>query len=506
MYSWFLDDIGNELAKKPFEHVSWWWGPKWSSFINIDSPLSIDKPLWSREENSLGSVRLFGLRPNELHDEIIQYWQQPFWKRWLLSLFTPIRNKIKLWSYYQRCLSFRQLLKKDYLFDEPGFVFGLYLKKEARQGLKRCRIQLENYLEKRAGNLKWIQNNEFFIVIHFQKNWNYFKKLIKKELARLFSEEERSDLRKKFQVEYFRLQDILLSYLSNWSKNIFTPCTFKAISNSNTLVCIDSSVEKQSSYQLINKRISNGICSLQSIKAWIKSQQQAIKSMLQEESSERFLKIENLLESCLSEIRLLIDFQLTYYKDMIDKVRCGQFDCDAASQQAETMLTNFIYFFRKGVLLFHPDKSFGNEKLQEIQTKLFKIFHELSKQSLEKIREGLPILQDCLFLQKTIQECLKMKQKFDLRTAKMEQQIEELRLFFQKFETERNQDFVKMKTDLKEVRIEIETTQIKIDKYIQSQARSKLIHKSLSQKENACDPYNTLECVPNYSSVSNCSA
>lgn len=84
-------------------------------------------------------------------------------KRQLLTLFTPIHCKIKLWFYYQRCISFHTVCIKN-PFDEKepiAFVFEKYLGGEATYGLNKRRFQIENYLEQRTGNLKWKNNNGF---------------------------------------------------------------------------------------------------------------------------------------------------------------------------------------------------------------------------------------------------------------------------------------------------------------------------------------------------------
>ncbi len=194
MLNRLLEDIGFRLAKKPFEWVSWWWGPKWRDFIRVNPPLTADTPLWIREENSLNSVRLFGVCPDELQTEIIRYWQQPFWKRWLLTLFTPIHRKIKIWSYYQRCMSFHKVCIKNQLDEkEPiSFVFEKHLGREIIHGLNKNRIQVENYLEKCAGNLRWKNNFNFFMYRCFRKDWNFFKKLMKKKLSRLSESDEKT--------------------------------------------------------------------------------------------------------------------------------------------------------------------------------------------------------------------------------------------------------------------------------------------------------------------------
>jgi len=31
----FIEDLGRQLAYKPFEWMSWWWGIKWGGFIEL---------------------------------------------------------------------------------------------------------------------------------------------------------------------------------------------------------------------------------------------------------------------------------------------------------------------------------------------------------------------------------------------------------------------------------------------------------------------------------------
>lgn len=299
---------------------------------------------------------------------------------------------------------------------------------------------------------------------------------MEKKLTRLSSESDRKVLRSQFEKEYSRLQDILVRYLSKWSKNIFTPLISHRTSCSNALVHANSAIDKRSNYLPI-KLAGNKIYSIHSIEDWVKRQRQMLVAMLQEKSPEQFLKIENLLKSCFSEIELLVESQLEDYKNMIDKVRRNQFDCEEASRKAESKLTTLVYCFRKSALLLHPDKSFGNEKLQEIQEELFKALQELSKKSLKKIKEALPILENCLSKQRDIQECWKMKQEFDLRTVEMERQIEEMMAEWEQDKIRWKQDFSERKAALKKTRMEMEEMQVKINDCIQSQARAKLIKK-----------------------------
>jgi hypothetical protein len=456
MQNSLLANIGNELAKKPFEWMSWWWGLRWGDFISVDPPLTVDNPLWNREESNLKSVQLFGLSPDELQAEVIHYWQQAFWKRWLLGLFTPIHRKIKLLAYYHRCKSFHTVCIKN-LFDEEkpiAFVFEKYLGIDALYGLNKRRIQIENYLEQRTGNLKWKNNNDF---MHrcFRKDWGFFKKLMKKKLAML-SESDKKSVRSQLEKEYDRLDNILSHYLSTLSKNIFN------LPSSDEPIKSDTFVDATTGQEIS--------CSIHWIEDWVKIKRQRIKAMLQEKSAGQFLQIKNFLESCFSTIRLLAYHQIVRYEKLIDKVINNQFDGDEAIQRAETLQTELIYFFRKSVLLFHPDKSLGNEPLQAIQTELFKMFKQLSERSLGKIKQGLQTLKVCLPGQRNYQEVQKMEQNFDLQVAELEQRINALYAKVEQAQAE-------TEADLKQIRAEIDEMKTKIDEFIASKTRLKLINK-----------------------------
>lgn len=270
MQNRLLADIGNGLAKKPFEKVSWWWRLSWGNFINIYPSLTVDNPLWNREESNLKSVRLFGLYPNELRTEILYYWQQPFWKRWLLSLFTPIQRKIKLWSYYHRCMSFREVcIKNLFGVEKPITFLEQYLERNITDRLQQSRIQFENYLEKNAGNFRTQNNLGVSRSIFLQKNWKFFSKLMEKKLSQ-FPIEDKDSIQSQLEEEYDRLEMILHQYLSIWCDSIFNP----SISDEplNRDIFVDATIEKEISY------------SIHSIKDWIKIKRQVIESMLQEES------------------------------------------------------------------------------------------------------------------------------------------------------------------------------------------------------------------------------
>src|ERR1043165_4600551 len=245
-------DLTDRIAKEPFEGMYWGWGPKWITFIQIDSSLTVDKPLWTHEESSLDTIRLFGLSPEQLQLEIIHYWQQPFWKRWLLSLFTAINSKIKLWSYYQRCLAVREACVENlYGIEKPiDCVFEQYMGEEIVQSLYQrlyqTTMKLDKYIEKHAGNLKFKKNDQS-VDLYLRRNWKFFDKLMNEKLASL-DIENKDSLQKQLEKEFDRHEMMLFCYLSAWHEKVFDePIYFDEPIPFDT--CVDPCNGKKMTYQ-----------------------------------------------------------------------------------------------------------------------------------------------------------------------------------------------------------------------------------------------------------------
>ncbi len=412
MYNRLWKDLTSRLAQEPFEGLYWGWGPQWVSFIKIDSPITIDKPLWAHEESSLDTIRLFDLSPDQLQREIIRYWQQPFWKRWLLGLFTAINHKIKLWSYYHRCLAVRKnSIENIYRIDKPAnYVFEQYLGEEVVQRLYRTTLKLTKYLEKHAGDFKFEKNDQS-VDFYLRGNGKFFDKLMEEKLASL-DIENKDNLQKKLKKEFDRHEMMLFSYLADWEEQIFDePIYFDEPIPLDTYV--DPHTGKEVAY------------TTQSIEEWVKLKRQIFGSMIQDEAPEELLNIKAFLESTLLTIKQLFNQQLKRYEELILKVRCDELAADKAIEQANILQKYFI-LFKKIVLLFHPDKSFGNENLRAIQTELFKEFSCLAKGSIDKIEQGLQTLQECLITQKNKLAFYKMRNKFYLRIAELNKRSDDL--------------------------------------------------------------------------------
>jgi hypothetical protein len=430
--------IGQRLAHKPFEWMSWWWQIKWEAFIDIYPQLSEENPLWQRENSHLENIRLCGLPPDELQEEIAVYWQKSFWRRWLLSFFTDIDNKIVIWSYYKRCLSFRIIHKENPALEQRLMVYDpeQRLVNQLLHKLKQDTDVLESSLEKYTGNAKWIEKNlSELLAKHEKKRQRFFLKLLKKYLKELPAESNHEFIRKKLEEEYQELEKILRNYVknscqANLSEQEFLPSIEE--NPNRDLVYVGPAVteEKESSY--LDSDLS---CSMSPTNEWLALKRQSIKELLKEEPIP-YDTIQSLLEKSLQSLRLLIEPQLDGYERVVNEVRYKRTNHKEALKWSEFLQNRLAYFFRQSGLLFHPDKSDGNENLRVIKTELFKEFQQFAETSLERLSIGLKTLKRCIpqwevdldkMLEETESDRKEFRAWFDQKFAKMEAESAQLR-------------------------------------------------------------------------------
>ena len=255
-----------------------------------------------------------------------------------------------------------------------------------------------------------------------------------------------------------------------WKKRIFDePIYFDEPIPLET--CVDPHTHKKMTY------------STQSIEEWIKLKRQIFESMLQDKSPEQFPRIKKFLESILSTIKQLINHQLERYEKLIHKVRCGRLAPDKAIQQANVLLKDLI-LFKKSVLLFHPDKSFGIKNLQAIQVELFKDFRCLAKESMEQIKQGLQTLEACLVKQENTQ---RIKQN-NLRVEELEKIMDDLHARLDEIEpkltTKHKETRQEVREKLGEIGIEISEMRFNYSDLIRPQSPLKLMFKPLNNPKH----------------------
>jgi hypothetical protein len=209
-----------QLASKASQRIVWWSGRRWYSVISIIPELTEEQPLWRRSDESLVSVRLFGLTPEQLQEEIQHYWEKPRWQQWLLKQFTFINKKIEIWFYYQKCLAFREIrYSKEMEFDKLNSS-AQWVLAELEKWLSQQEIAVENHLDKRCWDLSWTQRYFANVV----SNVNYQKINFLKKLAVWLEqvvEDERKEVEVLVKANYEKIVKKLSKYHYFWSQKVF---------------------------------------------------------------------------------------------------------------------------------------------------------------------------------------------------------------------------------------------------------------------------------------------
>jgi hypothetical protein len=456
MLNSLLQGIGQRLAKKPFTWMSWWRGKRWSSVFFIVPKLSEERPLWKRDEASLSSLLLFNLEPPALQAEIHAYWRKGFWQRWWLGLFTSINNKIKVWSYYQRCLAFAAVQKQhhdtvsnlQYSVQERAILAELV--NWVDENTRRC----EERLEKHGGDLNWLQNHFPSVLSQYQKKRErVFLKLMEKRLKEITTKEGRTHLQSRVKEEYQELEQSMRDYLlypfsSQQARTNNDEATEQlgAVSGSQELVYLGpAELTTRSTTQMSARGENLADIDLDSAGDWVRLQRQTIDSFLAAKTPEAYTEIKALLEQSLSSIKRLIDSQIEAYKQVIRELRNRNIDYKEAIVRSENIHPPLMSFFRSSVLLFHPDKSNGNEDLGRIQTEFFPQFRQLSEASRETLKEGLEILKCYVPLseaeiQKILDERERDRKAFRAELAQIGKEIAQMRKEREEYAQERERD------------------------------------------------------------------
>lgn len=401
MRSMLIEAMGQRLSHKPLEWQSWWWGIKWSTFIGIYPQLTEEHPLWQRKDSHLENIRLCGLRPNELQAEIAMYWEKSFWRRWLLSFFTDIDSKIVIWSYYKRCLSFRIIQKENPALEQRLMVYDpeqRFVNLLIHQ-LKKDNAVLEDRLERHSGNAQWVEKNlGVLLAQHEKKRQRFFLKLLNKHLKELPAECDQDSVRKKLEEEYQALEKMLRKYVEKACQvNVSQPSSIQQPiieENPNRdLVYVGPAVVAERTLSPYVE--TDPSCSMSGINEWLTLKRQTIRELLKEEPAS-YEAIQTVLEDSLKSLQAFIEPQLKGYENVVNEARYRRVNHKEALAWSEHLQGQLRYFFRNSRLLFHPDKSEGDENIRLIKTELFKEFEQFFKSSLERFDKGFRILKRCI--------------------------------------------------------------------------------------------------------------
>ncbi|MEN9450547.1 MAG: hypothetical protein RJA83_1165 [Pseudomonadota bacterium] len=449
MLTILLQDIGQRLAKQPFSWMSWWWGLRWRAFISIHPPLTEKTPLWSRDDSSLKSIKLFKLTPNELQAEITRYWEKPFWHRWLLRLFTSIGSKIRIWSYYQHCLSFREV-RKQYPFVEQRIMIYEPEQKLITAlvtALSRDNLALEQRLEKYSGNQPWIQKNfSALLTQHEKKRHDSFLELMKKNLKKLPLCNQ-GLVKRKLEKEYLELKKMLRAYLQGWCRDTLQQDS-KTSESDNALVYVGPAIVAE---KTVSSSSESDLCCSSSINLWVNRRRQTIDAILQEQLSEeeQANKVKIVLEESLNSLSLLIDPQIEGYQRVVKEAIQGKVNYQEVIKWSESLQSGLLKVYRNGARLFHPDKLNGSPGLQMLLTQLFQQFKRSSESALEKIHQG----------QDSLKEWFGHSLEWELRIRKLFEELVEDRARHNEY---MKQKFKELDESIKEIREQMHALDIKL--------------------------------------------
>ncbi|WP_395496974.1 hypothetical protein [Rickettsiella endosymbiont of Litargus connexus] len=480
MLNSLLQNIEQRLAKKPFTWMSWWRNKRWSTFFFIVPKLTEERPLWKRDETSLNNLRLFNLEPQTLQAEVQAYWRRPFWQRWWLGLLTGINNKRKVWSYYQRCLAFGEVQKQH------NYVVSVLKRNEQERTLlaelvnwldentKHC----EKTLEKHAGDLKWLQNRFPSVLSQYEKKKEQeFLKRLEKKLKKITTKEDQIRLRCRIKKEYQGLvkvmRDYLLYPLPSEQANVRNEGAATVITADEATEQSVQSVIVSDRHELVYvgpapvtvTRNMSRLCltgkahlgDMGKVGNWVFFQRQRIASLLEEGRPEACIEIKTLLEENLNSIKMLIEPQIQGYQQLISKARQGNVNYKVAIECSEDLQRRLMKFFRSSVLLFHPDKSNGNEDLSQIQTEFFRQFRQFSEISREAVKDGLEILKtyapQCeAEIQKILDEIERDRKAFRAELAQVGKEIAQMRKEREEAAAKRAQERKEMKEEIEKLR------------------------------------------------------
>lgn len=457
-----IEDLGRQLANKPFEWMSWWWGIKWGVFIEIFPQLSKENPLWLREPAELEHLRLFRKTPDQLQLQIASYWQKPSWRRWLLRLFTDINGRIVIWSYYQRCLSFQRIhqnssLERRLIQYEPEQRLVNLLMNE----LIREHTVLEQRLESHIGDVEWMEKNLDSILTHHEEKTNQiFLKLLNRYLKELPVDCSRDSVQRKLEEEYSELQRILREYFIDWCQFSFK----KGIeaNSSRDLVYVGPTEVKRVVSPAISADHSSPSSSLNE---WLDQRQHILKEKLKENPID-YDEIQAFLQQCLQNWEGLVESLLLDFEILICDAKHQRVDYKQALDYSEHLQSRFSYFFRHSSLLFHPDKSDGNPAICQIKTELFQYFHPLAEISYERLNQGVKILKQYVpsgglgfdkIVEKIEQDLRSFREEFDKKCVEIEAQHVEI----SEQQAELRAQHTKLDEELNETKLNLNLTKVR---------------------------------------------
>ena len=439
-----LKEIGQRLARKPFQGFSWQQGAK---YIQVTPRLSKTYPLWELENEVLeNKLSLFKVKPQQLEQQINDYRKKSRVIRWLLRVFTRINSKIAVWSYYRQCLSFRELQQRESLStpQQSGFPVDFTIIQPLLPYLRQDIKQFEQMIDRHLRSLE-VTEDEFLLryQAYARKQEARFFKLLEKQLKGL-SDEQQILLRNTLKKEYRGMRKMMNRFKDSCLKRVqqvkdqlspFMPNPTQQLVKSEILYAEEARPSRNisppaSSYSAAQMPVNNSLENANDIEVLMKQQRREIKRLLvQEDSLDKETKIELFLEDSFEKIRCIIESRLREHQALVDDLRLKRLNYQQVIPQSEALQSELIFCFKTGLLLFHPDKQQSpNESIKQIQHALCCQFLRLREISLNKLKQDINIIRRLIPKESNFE-----KQQQRQREKSLDEVLQEYRNLYQGF-------------------------------------------------------------------------
>ena len=438
-----LEEVGQRLAKQPFQGFSW---QQWANVIQVSPAISETHPLWELENHVLeNDLRLFGLKPQELEHQIRAYRKKSRVIRWVLRLVTRINTKIAVWSYYQQCLSFRALQQKPLLaLQKTNFPVDFtmtqtllpYLRQDIKafgtlidRQLRSLNVTTDEFLDRYQDAARKHEARFFKLVENKLKNVAWKEKIVVEETLK----EEYRGLRKMMNrfknlclKRALQVKEQLASFMPNprpelksdsvcsedrpFSDTPFTPNPTQpqhdiVLRSEDDSASSDTSpfVPLGGAHVLADNHVNDVLPS---------TLEELTRLLAESDRVDQETAVRSFLEERLDQFYGLVQSQLDHHRTLVDAVKSGSLDYQHAIPQSEAIQRELISCFKTGLLLFHPDKHPSpNESIKPIQHALCCQFLNFRTESIRQLKQGVTRLRRLIPKESTLKNQQRQHEK-----------------------------------------------------------------------------------------------
>jgi len=458
MLSTVLEAKEKQLAKKSKRRLRWFSAKPLYSFISVTPELSEDAPLWGRVEMDWTNVRLLGLKPEQLQEELQRYWAKPSWRQWFQRLFTSINQQLEIWFYYQQCLALREIKQSE---PEINFDLSVAIPLTASQcvmeklsgWLIEDELKFENYLSRCSA--RWLTKHfEATLGDYTEQRSKKFYQKLEKEL-KASKTKDMTKITEEIQAAYQQTEKIMLAYLLTWYRNTYptTPHQSRDSVEETRMVVADplaiaspGQIVSPAYGVVANQEEKRGLSS-RDPELWTNDKQAQLRGILEKKPDDVTQQVTHLLEYSLSTFIGFIEPQLQCYQDTIDNALKVQDGYQKAQEVTKSMQSNILSAYRQGLLLFHQDHY--HALLKDLSSEMtcnwngiFTRYKQSSDNSLAKLSNG----------QAQLMKHVKQFSTNNLALDNIQQDLDQLEADRQAFRQEFNDKFKAQQEEIKRLR------------------------------------------------------